>query len=106
MLMVTLARGWQAREEEGITGAIDLAWLGYDPAATPRVTDDEKALLTAEREQVIMELAEKSKTTPTSLKATILRLQQDRQVQDIWALYNGFTESIGDSGAGNGGQLE
>lgn len=106
ILIVTLPRSWQALEEEGITGAIDLAWLGYDPAATPQVTPDLKALLTAERDQVITELAEKSKTTPTSLKATILRLQQDRQVQDIWALYNGFTESLGEPGTGDGGSRE
>jgi hypothetical protein len=35
------------------------------------------------------------------LEATIERLYEDRQVQDIWALYNSFTEASG-NGTGDG----
>ena len=84
ILMVTLPRGWQALEEEGITGAIDLAWYydqviderGFPVPPTPAMT----------------ELAEKAKLNYENLVAVIKRLNQDRQVQTIWSLYNNFTE--------------
>ena len=91
ILIVTLPRSWQVLEEEGITGAIDLAWYSYDlpPEA-------------AAAEAKMQPLADKAKVAPASLVATIARLHQDRQVQDIWALYNDFTEYSGGTGTGGG----
>lgn len=91
ILIVTLPRSWEALEEEGITGAIDLAWYSYQ--------------IHGERDPTgfIKPLAEKAKVEPANLIATIDRLHQDRQVQDIWALYNNFTEYSGGNGTGDGG---
>lgn len=85
ILIVTLPRSWQALEEEGITGAMDLATYidqvvdletGLPLPATPAMTD----------------LAAKAKLSYDNLAAAIKRLNYDRQVQTIWALYNNFTE--------------
>ncbi len=88
-LIVTLPRSWSALEEEGITGAIDLAWY-YD-----KIIDPETGRLRAEPLPEIRNLAGKAKLDPDSLVATIQRLSQDTQVQYIWALYNNFTEFSG-----------
>jgi hypothetical protein len=115
ILMVTLPRHWQALEEEGITGAIDLAW--YQPPALPRVASGigTAAPLVAaaeiERQQkkmqdaegLIRNLAVKIKMDPDNLMATIERLYEDHQVQNIWALYNSFAEASARTGTGDGG---
>ena len=85
ILMVTLPRSWQALEEDGITGAIDLAWY-YDQVI------DVKTNLPLPPSPEMSDLAEKAKLSYASLVSTIRRLNQDRQVQTIWSLYNNFTE--------------
>lgn len=85
ILMVTLPRSWQALEEEGITGAIDLAWY-YDQVIDMDTNSPRPPTPAME------ELAGKAKLSYDSLVAAIRRLNQDRQVQTIWALYNNFTE--------------
>jgi hypothetical protein len=89
ILIVTLPRSWQALEEEGVTGAIDLAWY-YDEIVYPKTREIRDPLPPA-----VATLAEKSKLDPTSLVTTIQRLSEDTQVQYIWALYNNFTEYSG-----------
>jgi len=93
IMIVTLPRSWEALEEEGITGAIDLAWYYervIDPATrTPRLPLPEE----------ITRLATKAKLEdPLSLVSTIQRLSEDTQVQYIWTLYNNFTEFSGGPG--------
>lgn len=85
ILIVTLPRSWQALEEEGITGAIDLASY-FDQAIDPDTH------MPREPSAAMTDLATKAKLSYASLAATIKRLHQDRQVQTIWALYNNFTE--------------
>jgi len=103
ILIVTLPRSWGALEEEGITGAIDLAWY-YD-----KLIDPATGLVRADLPNEITKLASKAKLDTDSLVSTIQRLSQDTQVQYIWALYNNFTEFSGGSsnassqnGNGNG----
>jgi Ca2+/Na+ antiporter len=101
ILVVTLPRSWQALEEEGITGAIDLAWY-YD-----KIVDPETRQIKDPLPPSVKTLADKSKLDPTSLVTTIQRLSENTQVQYIWALYNNFTEySSGDkdSASQNGNQ--
>jgi hypothetical protein len=88
-LIITLPRSWNALEEEGITGAIDLAWY-YD-----KIIDPETVRVRQEPLTEIRNLAAKAKIDVDSLIATIQRLSQDTQVQYIWALYNNFTEFSG-----------
>jgi hypothetical protein len=93
ILMVTLPKSWEAFEELGITGAIDLAWY-FD-----QLFDEQGNLLTPPPDQ-IRDLADKGKLgNPSHLVTTIRRLYEDRQVQYIWALYNNFTEYSGDGDA-------
>ncbi|PYP85649.1 MAG: hypothetical protein DMF61_16080 [Blastocatellia bacterium AA13] len=90
ILLVTLPKGWEALEDHGITGAIDLAWYNnqLDTVAQP-FTD-------AGLPQEIKDIANAAKISPASnLASTIVRLYEDRQVQYIWALYNSFSEFAG-----------
>lgn len=103
ILIVTLPRSWQTLEEEGITGAIDLAWYEDEMHFYFETVDEEKAWREA-KAKAMQDLAEKAKVSPANLIATIRRLREDRQVQDIWVLYNSFSESLGGgSGTGDGG---
>lgn len=93
ILIVTLPRSWEALEEEGITGAIDLAWYYYS------VVDRNTGQIITPLPPEILKLATKAKLDdPLNLVATIQRLGQDTQVQYIWTLYNNFTEFSGGSG--------
>jgi hypothetical protein len=89
MLIVTLPKSWETLEEEGITGAIDLAWYHEQL----RYPDDEKEERKITDE--IEKLATKGKLEKASLFSTIRRLNEDKQVQYIWTLYNHFTEYAG-----------
>jgi hypothetical protein len=91
ILMVTLPRSWQALEEEGITGAIDLASY-YD-----QVFDVNTNAPLLPQKQAMTDLAGQAKLSYDNLAAAIKRLNQDRQVQTIWSLYNNFTEFGGGS---------
>jgi hypothetical protein len=101
ILIVTLPRSWEALEDEGITGAIDLAWYAYglDMTMPTNMPLEEVKARREEQEKAFQGLADKAKVGKQSLLATINRLREDRQVQDVWALYNSFT----DTGTGNGG---
>lgn len=91
ILIVTLPRGWEALEEEGITGAIDLAWY-YDQMLSLKVKPDPNSTIIAQIEN----LAAKAKfDNSANLVSVIQRLYEDTQVQYIWALYNNFTEFSG-----------
>jgi hypothetical protein len=107
ILIVTLPRSWQALEDEGITGAIDLAWYAYglDMVIPTNMLPEEVKALREEQEKAFQGLADKAKMEKQSLLATIQRLREDRQVQDVWALYNSFTESMGSTGTGDGGTV-
>jgi hypothetical protein len=85
ILMVTLPRGWQALEEEGVTGAIDLATY-YNQVYNVETQEP------LGPNPAMIELADKAKLSYPSLAAAISRLHHDRQVQTIWSLYNNFTE--------------
>jgi len=99
ILLVTLPKSWEALEEQGITGAMDLAWYN------DLVVDNEGHLI-AQLPQQITELADKAKlTSPASLVSVIRRLHDDVQVQYIYALYMHFTGfSAGDSAPAIAGQ--
>jgi hypothetical protein len=88
ILMVTLPKGWEALELEGVTGAVDLAWY-YEQMF------DEKKNLKDLNQTPIPALAKKADIQPENLAATIQRLYEDTQVQYIWALYDRFTEYSG-----------
>jgi hypothetical protein len=93
ILIVTLPRGWEALEEVGITGAIDLAWY-YDKFVVLE-TGEVRTPITGEIEY----MSTKAKLdTPQNLVSTIQRLSEDAQVQYIWTLYNNFTEFSGGDG--------
>jgi len=85
ILMVTLPRSWQALEEEGIPGAIDLASY-YDQVF------DVNTNVPLPPTAAMTDLAGQAKLSYDNLAAAIKRLNQDRQVQTIWSLYNNFTE--------------
>ena len=104
---MTLPRSWQALEDEGITGAIDLAWYAYglDMVIPTNMLPEEVKALREEQEKAFQGLADKAKMEKQSLLATIQRLREDRQVQDVWALYNSFTESMGSTSTGDGGTV-
>jgi len=104
ILIVTLPRSWQALEDEGITGAIDLAWYAYglDMGIPTDTLPEEVKARREEQEKAFQGLADKAKMEKQSLLATIQRLREDRQVQDVWALYNSFTGSMGSGGTGDG----
>lgn len=90
ILIVTLPRSWEGLEEEGITGAIDLAWY-YD-----QVVNTQDGSVIDPIPQQVQDLASKAKlASPANLVAAIQRLYEDTQVQYIWALYNNFTEFSG-----------
>ena len=89
ILMVTLPRSWQALEEDGITGAIDLAWYHQ------KIIDPSTGLVREQLPAEIGELASQAKISVANLVATIQRLSEDTQVQYIWALYFNFTEFSG-----------
>jgi hypothetical protein len=89
ILMVTLPRSWEALEDAGITGAIDLAWY------RAKVIDPASGSVVNPLPQEIVDLAAMSKLAPADLVSAIQRLSQDTQVQYIWTLYNNFTEFSG-----------
>ena len=89
ILIVTLPRSWEALEEAGITGAIDLAWY------SSKMVDPKTGSLINPLPPEITELAGIAKIPVGAFTATIQRLSQDVQVQYIWTLYNNFTEFLG-----------
>jgi hypothetical protein len=75
LLIYVLPQNWQLAESEGITGAIDLAWLER-PGDAPLINDPHFG-----------KLAERLKLAPQALADTIQRLSEDAQVIQVWALY-------------------
>ncbi len=69
LLMYTFPQHWQALENEGITGAMDMAWY----------------VVTLQDTQA---LADRIRYDPDSLKKTVRRLAEDAQVQLLWILYD------------------
>jgi hypothetical protein len=75
-LMITnIPAAWQKLEEQGITGAIDLAWYA----------DAEDSELAG--------LAQRVGLDAHSLRDVAQRLSEDRQVQLLWVLYQGKSEN-------------
>ena len=93
MLVVTLPRSWEALEDTGITGAIDLAWY------LAKIIDPVTGNVVNPLPQEIVDLAAIGKLPPADLVSAIQRLSQDAQVQYIWTLYNNFTEFSGGQAA-------
>lgn len=89
ILIVTLPRSWEALEDAGITGAIDLAWY------LSKIIDPATGNIVNPLPQEIIDLAAMAKLSPSDLVSAIQRLAQDTQVQYIWTLYNNFTEFSG-----------
>lgn len=89
ILIVTLPRSWEALEEAGITGAIDLSWY-----ASKVINPDTKTVVSP-LPQEIVDLAALGKIAPNDLVAAIQRLSKDTQLQYIWTLSNNFTEFSG-----------
>jgi hypothetical protein len=78
LLIYFLPQNWQALENEGITGAIDLAWYGsYEP-------DPQHPL---EVPTNVKDLADRVHMTPRGLCDIVDRLYEDAQVQLVWVLY-------------------
>lgn len=97
ILVVALPKSWQACEEEGIRGAIDLVWY-YKHLPVASHPQSLKEL------DEIVDLATKGgKIDPANLVSTMQRLSEDVQVQYVGALYS-FTEYSGGTGTGDGGQ--
>lgn len=93
ILIVTLPRSWEALEDTGITGAIDLAWY------LAKIIDPVTGNIVNPLPQEIVDLAVIGKLAPADLVSAIQRLSQDTQVQYIWTLYNNFTEFSGGQAA-------
>ena len=89
ILIVTLPQSWQALEDAGITGAMDLAWY------LPKVVDSATGNVVNPLPQEVIDLAAVAKLTPVGLVSAIERLSQDTQLQYVWTLYNNFTEFSG-----------
>jgi len=68
LLIVTLPMHWQALENLGINGAMDLAWYDLNQESIPK-------------------LAEEIKLAEPILRNVVTRLWQDAQVQDLYKLY-------------------
>src|SRR5436190_6992694 len=91
ILIDTLPKTWEILEEEGITGAIDLAWYWQG------INQDNESGKTLRDH--IAKLAQKANVAESTLLAVIQRLSQDTQVRYVWALYNSFTDFAPDDGA-------
>jgi hypothetical protein len=74
LLITYVPRGWEALEDQGITGAIDLAYLDSDDGAVGT--------------EGFADLANKLGTTPALFKGLVKRVRADQQVLYVWALYN------------------
>jgi hypothetical protein len=83
LLMYVLPQHWQLLESEGITGAIDLAWLYYQTPDAP-ANQPGNPLAAAEK---LRQLAERVKLAPEALAEVVARLAEDAQVVQVWALY-------------------
>jgi hypothetical protein len=92
ILIETLPRSWEVLEDQGITGAIDLAWYSQQHVVSSTGTIDPVSISGA-----VTDLAQKANLEPISLASVIQRLSEDSQVKYIWALYNSFTEFGGGS---------
>jgi hypothetical protein len=97
ILMDTLPKYWEVLEEEGITGAMDLAWYGRKLKTDEKGDVDDSVVPPS-----IEALAKKANMDPSSLLSAIERLLEDTQVRYVWALYNNFTEFAGNAGEGSG----
>lgn len=97
ILIETLPKGWEAIEEQGITGAIDLASYSKQLEFLKNGAVDTERISAA-----ITELADKANLSATSLAHSIQRLSEDSQVRYVWALYSSFTEYAGGTGTGSG----
>jgi hypothetical protein len=76
LLTIYCPSRWEALEEQGITGAIDLAWASFDPAAMERLIASTKS--------------------ESTLADTAARLACDEQLRRLWVLYNSFSEDQAD----------
>jgi hypothetical protein len=83
LLMMYVPNRWQLLEEQGITGATDLAALAW--SAAPRSLSNET---TNENLDPLQELAEVVSMKPETFRSLIDRVSQDRQVAYIWWLYD------------------
>lgn len=97
ILIETLPKGWEALEEQGITGAIDLASYSKQLQFLKNGAVDTGVISSG-----INELATKANISATSLAHVIQRLSEDSQVRYVWALYSSFTEYAGGTGTGSG----
>jgi hypothetical protein len=96
IMVVTLPKSWEAFEEQGISGAIDLAWY-YE-----QLIDENLQLRKNLDDKPLSELAKAGKLENENLFSTIRRLYEDRQVQYIWALYDHYTEFSGEQAQSDG----
>jgi hypothetical protein len=99
LLMLFLPQNWQALENEGVSGAIDLAWYGQSlaalgaapaasvpPAAGP-ASGGAGAAPGSSGMPALDRLADAAKIDRRALADVALRLFEDRQVLLVWALY-------------------
>jgi len=100
-LIVTLPKHWQAVEELGITGAIDLAWFHQDTPLGPGANANGAAAGAAAAGgspaagDDVDSLAQAIKfEQPRLLRDAIQRLYEDAQVQLIWALFQFGSQEI------------
>jgi hypothetical protein len=78
LLMEFAPKTWQSFEDQGISGAIDLAWL-------------------ADKPQEMADLATAMKLEKTTLASLIERLAEDGQVQAVWTLYQLGSDDVKES---------
>jgi hypothetical protein len=83
LLINALPNHWSKLQNEGVTGAVDLAWM----ADLVENNDyKEQPVKLSERPEVV-KLSGQVGIDPLSLANTTLRLFQDSQVLLVWALY-------------------
>jgi hypothetical protein len=78
LLIKVIPKGWEALENKGITGVIDIAYLRDQKSTDASLFED---------------LAKNTGLEPSELQALSDRLYFDKQVQVIWALYQIDAES-------------
>jgi len=91
---LTLPKSWSALEDEGITGAIDLAWYARQMSFSDKGVLDVQTI-----PKQLADIADKTNITPSSLAYVCKRLAEDAQVLYIWAMYNSFFEYADGSSA-------
>lgn len=91
LMMVFVPRGWEILEENGITGAIDIADY-HNPKRDQTSPGSAEGAAGTPTSPVLAALAQRMGIEPQVLDDIVQRIYWDRQVRYLWTLYNRFTD--------------